>query len=106
MYPPEETPDTVKVEESASKPRSGSALAAAVQSMAAKSVSSATQDLLDTVEARGAGDAGARVHGRAAQPQAPDRRAIARQLGQRAHPQRLVERQLGVMRLALRPALG
>ena len=57
------------------------------------------------IEARGPGDARAGMHALPAQPEALDRRAVTRELRQRPHPQRLVEAELGVVRLALRPAL-
>src|SRR6185436_1584181 len=101
MYPPEEMPDTVKVEPSAPNPGNGSAAAAAADRAA--SSSSAAKNLTRTVES---GDARAGMHRRAAQPQAFDRGAVARKLGQRTHPEHLVERELGMVRLAFRPALG
>src|ERR1051325_11855121 len=43
------------------------------------------------------------MHGRAAEPQPADRRAIPGKLRQRAHPQRLVKLELRLVRLTLRP---
>src|SRR3954467_7004899 len=49
-------------------------------------------------------NAASRMSRRATQPQALDRRPVLRQLRNRPHPKRLVERQLGMVRLSFRPA--
>src|SRR5688500_1809474 len=67
---------------------------------------STAKDFLRTVESRRAGDAGAGMHAGAAEPEPMDRGAIARQFRKRAHPERLVERKLGVVRLAFGPAFA
>src|SRR4030095_4112706 len=104
MSPPEEMPETVKVELSAAN--AGKCSAAPAAEDRAASSSSAAKNLARTIEPRGAGNTCPGMHRGAAKPEAFDRRAVARELGQRAHPQHLVERQLGMMRLAFRPAFG
>src|SRR5262245_64611396 len=53
---------------------------------------------------RAAGDAASRMGRRAAQPQAFDRRLVLCKLRKRAHPKRLVERELRMVRLSFWPA--
>src|SRR5258708_4559717 len=67
--------------------------------------SALAQDLAGAIAAGCAQDAPARMRSRSAEPQPFDRRSVARELGQRPHPQGLVERKLGVIGLAFRPAL-
>src|ERR671922_2664328 len=104
MYPPAETPDTVRAALSAAKPGSRSAASAAEQNSAQSGLTS--QDFISAIETGGARDAGPGVHSLAAKPQAANRRAVARELGQRPHPKRLIQAEFGMMRLAFGPTLA